>query len=75
MIMVSFVFLNLFIAIILESFDTSTEEENLKVDGDTVLKFNKYWATFDPSGTGFIKVTELAKFINLLMIEEIRKIY
>lgn len=36
MVIVSFIFLNLFIAIILESFDTSKDEEGLQVGSDTL---------------------------------------
>ena len=44
MVMVSFIFLNLFIAIILESFDTSMDEEGLKVGDDTLSVFNEIWS-------------------------------
>jgi len=44
MIIVSFIFLNLFIAIILESFETSQDEESLKVGGATIAMFNEFWS-------------------------------
>jgi len=44
MIIVSFIFLNLFIAIILESFETSQDEESLKVGGATITMFNDIWS-------------------------------
>lgn len=43
MIIVSFIFINLFIAIILESFEDSTAEEGLQVGGETMTQFNEIW--------------------------------
>ena len=43
MILVSFIFINLFIAIILESFADSTAEEGLQVGGETMTLFNELW--------------------------------
>jgi hypothetical protein len=43
MILVSFIFINLFIAIILESFEDSTAEEGLHVGGETMTQFNEIW--------------------------------
>ena len=40
MVIVSFVFLQLFIAIILESFNTSSDEEGLKIKQETLDMFN-----------------------------------
>jgi hypothetical protein len=44
MIVVSFIFLNLFIAIILESFNTTQIEEGLEVGVDTMATFNEFWS-------------------------------
>jgi hypothetical protein len=43
MVVVSFIFLNLFIAIILESFNTTQDEEGMTVGEDTITKFKKFW--------------------------------
>jgi len=43
MVVVSFIFINLFIAIILESFADSTAEEGLQVGGETLTLFNELW--------------------------------
>ena len=58
MVTVSFIFLNLFIAIILESFDTSKDEEGLQIGGDTINKFKEFWSgdRFDPKGSKFIGI-------------------
>ena len=54
MIIVSFIFLNLFIAIILESFNTSQSEEGLKIGQQTLNVFSEVWSEFDKKGKGFI---------------------
>lgn len=75
MIMVSFIFLNLFIAVILESFDTSKDEEGLQVGGDTISKFNEFWShdKFDPKGTKFIPINGFHQFLMMIIDEEIRQ--
>ena len=50
MVIVSFVFLQLFIAIILESFNSSSDEEGLKVKQETLDKFNHLWTKMFPDG-------------------------
>ena len=74
MIVVSFIFLNLFIAIILDSFDTSKDEESLQIGGDTLSKFNDLWAgdQFDPKGTKLININSFNKFLLAIIDEEIR---
>jgi len=64
--------LNLFIAIILESFNTSQVEEGLKVGQETLTIFNDLWSNYDPKGKGFISVKRLAHFIDALLEQEIR---
>jgi hypothetical protein len=77
MIIVSFIFLNLFIAIILESFESSQDEESLKVGGDTITNFCEFWSDkqFDPKGTRFIDIDEFPKFLDMIIDEEIRQIF
>lgn len=74
MVIVSFIFLNLFIAIILESFDTSKDEEGLQVGSDTISKFNDIWSNddFDPKGTKFISIRKFPELLKLIIDEEIR---
>jgi hypothetical protein len=74
MFVVSFIFLNLFIAIILESFESSMDDERLQVGESTINKFQDYWCgdKFDPKGTKFIKIANFADFLRLLIDEEIR---
>lgn len=57
---VTLIFLNLFIAIILQSFADINEKENLFLNDTNVGKFATKWAKYDPEGTGFIGVNDLA---------------
>ena len=75
MIIVSFVFLNLFIAIILESFNTSQNEEGLKIGQQTLSQFSEIWSEFDKKGKCFIKYHELEQVINRLILEESQSLY
>ena len=70
MVVVSFIFLNLFIAIILESFNTSQNEEGLKIGQHTLNIFSGIWAEVDKRGKGFIKYSDLEKIIDRLIQEE-----
>ena len=70
MIVVSFIFLNLFIAIILESFNTTQIEEGLKVGVNTVAKFNDHWSEFDPKGTCLIAIDDIRPLIKRIIEEE-----
>ena len=42
------IFVRLFIAIILQTFKTTTERENKFMNGDLSEKFRNTWAMFDP---------------------------
>ncbi|CDW82972.1 voltage-gated ion channel superfamily [Stylonychia lemnae] len=67
--LVTFVFLNLFIAIILEGFRDTTEDQNLRVDDIMITKFKNIWQTFDQDGTGFIEVQQIGDFISDLIVK------
>lgn len=66
--MVTVIFLNLFIAVILNGFSNSNEEESFQVFKVHIEKFKKIWCTFDPQATGFVNVTQIEEIV--LKIEE-----
>ena len=72
MVVVSFIFLNLFIAIILESSNTTQDEQGLQVSQETLDKFNQFWSNFDPKGRGFIQVWQFPSLIKMILMEEIK---
>ena len=75
MIVVSFIFLNLFIAIILESFNSSQTEEGLQVGQRTIDKFNDIWVKFDERGKGFINVRKFPALLEKILEEEFDQLY
>ena len=50
----SIVFLNLFVAIILQSFEEMQKKENQLLNDKNMEKLRECWSDFDPEGTGFI---------------------
>ena len=53
---VTFIFLNLFIAIILDGFAESKEAEQMVVNQDMMQQFQKLWSKYDPEASGYIKI-------------------
>jgi len=63
--LVGYVFLNLFIGIILEGFDTADETKR-SIKPDDFEKFSEHWAEFDPSATFYISLESLKEFVQTL---------
>lgn len=71
---VGYTFLNLFIAIILEGFQNSSFDEDIRIKEDTLDQFKKAWMKYDPNGSGFIKVQDFSDLIlDIIQIEMKRK--
>ena len=60
---VSLIFLNLFIAIILQGFDETSQREKTQFNSDTMDNFREVWSRFDPDATTFIKTSELPELL------------
>lgn len=71
--MVTFIFLNLFIAIILEGFSSTSDEEDIRIQEDTINKFKEVWMKYDPSGDGYISVYDFEDFLLDLVEEEVKQ--
>ena len=69
--MVSLVFLNLFIAIILEGFAASASEQKIRVKDESFEAFQSVWRKYDPQGTELISPGVLEDLILDLIEEEI----
>lgn len=52
--MVSLVFLNLFIAIILEGFAESSLEQQVRINEECLTAFAETWRKYDPIATGLV---------------------
>ncbi|KAI5955695.1 CCH1 [Candida jiufengensis] len=63
-----YIFLNMFISLILDSFDYINQRSNysLLIQREEIRKFKKTWQKFDPEGSGFIKPIELPRFLHSL---------
>ena len=63
-IIITQIFLNLFIAIIIDAFMGVTEAYELPVSRSAMLEFEDIWSKeFDPEGSGFMKVDELDQLL------------
>lgn len=54
---ITFVFLNLFIGVILDGFDTAKEEAEGFITQEDFSRFADHWANFDPDATYLMSVT------------------
>ena len=59
LIVVTLIFLNLFIAIILNGYFETRDQSRKELNSDALDKFALAWSYFDPDGTGYIKVSDL----------------
>lgn len=64
-VIVSQVFLNLFIAIIIDAFFGQTDMANMPVKEKTINDFQRLWSFYDNKATGFITIEQL----QLLLID------
>lgn len=62
---VTFVILNLFIAVIFEGFDDSQKN----IEGDIIQKCIEVWKRFDPTYTMFVSLDDAFRFINTVLEE------
>ena len=63
LVMLTLVFLNLFIAIILNGYFETVDKSKQYLDQDLIEIFKDSWSKFDPTATGFIKITEVKTFL------------
>lgn len=71
MLVVSLIFLNLFIAIILEGQLQATQQQESKVTEATRALFTRTWSKYDPKAKGMIKIEDLPKLIMDLVVDEL----
>ncbi|KAL4150744.1 hypothetical protein PRNP1_010141 [Phytophthora ramorum] len=64
--LVTYVMLNLTIAVILEGFSLSHEDEEPLFEPEILDEFQTKWADIDPKATGFVKVDKMLLLVNLL---------
>ena len=71
MVMISFIFLNLFIVIIFESFNASKAMDRLKVSQSAIDEFAKIWGMYDPTSSGYMEIRCLPELIIKIIEREI----
>ena len=64
---VTLIFLNLFIAIILQVFNTTSQKSNLIINEESLEDFADKWSKYDPNATGFILIENFR-----ILIEELK---
>lgn len=66
---VTFILLNLFIAIILEAFLKQLSDEEQQIQPETIEEFVLLWQKYDPDASGMIKLDDLENLV-LDMVEK-----
>ncbi|XRB04885.1 voltage-dependent calcium channel L type [Pycnococcus provasolii] len=59
----SFLTLNLLIAVVLENFSATKDDEELQVTDEDLTSFKMSWLQLDPDGSGFVQLTDMPKLI------------
>ena len=67
---VTLVFLNLFIAIILEGFAASAAEQKVRLSDESMEAFARAWLKYDPLASEMIHVDKLDELLMDLIVEE-----
>lgn len=62
-VMITLVFINLFVAIILEGFDETTSENKSPFNLLEHEKIRTIWSTYDPFASGFIRIKDFSRFM------------
>lgn len=62
-VVVKLVFLNLFIAVILEGFEMVNEQEGRTLNSELIDSVKIKWTRYDPNATGFIKMADFPAFL------------
>ena len=55
LVIITLIFLNLFVAIILNGYFDTRDQESHSLNGEVLGVFKESWAKFDPDATGYIK--------------------
>lgn len=64
--MITFIFMNLLIAVILESFDLVSNQSSSFVGNKDIGVFQELWSRYDKTGKGMIKVDRIVEFFGCL---------
>ena len=65
-VVVSIVFMNLFVAIILQNFSDLNAQENQLLNENNMEHLRQCWARYDEEGTGFMPISKFIEFLCFL---------
>lgn len=63
LVLVNLIFMNLFIAVILEGYEENKASENRLFKVEARNLFTRVWSEFDPEASGFIPISDLVPFL------------
>ena len=69
-VLINQIFLNIFVAIIVEAFNTQTKALELPVQHRDIETFAETWKDLDPNATGQISVAQLRIFIDKMIAKD-----
>jgi len=67
-----FVMLNMFISIIMDGYNVSQEQENMRINEETVEIYKKLWHKYDKKASGLIDVNDLNDLLLDLILDEVK---
>lgn len=62
-IIVSLIFLNLFVAVVLQGFQDTVQKSSKWIDFELIEDYRDCWSLFDPYARGYIQVRYFKKFM------------
>ena len=66
--------MNMFISLILDGYNVSTEEDKMRINDRTMKKFKECWTTYDPNATGLIPVDMIKQLVVDLILAELTQL-
>jgi len=69
-----FILTNMFMSIVLNGYNTSNEQEKMRINSDTLDQFKKTWMKYDPRAEGLIKIEHFNNLLIDLILAELRKL-
>lgn len=65
-IIINLVLINMYVAVILENYNSVIEQEKVGITGDDIDLFYHHWMVYDPESTQYIYYSDLSEFLHTL---------
>jgi hypothetical protein len=69
-----FIMMNMFISLILDGYNTSTEEDKMRINDQTMKKFVEHWMAYDPDASGLIPIDRINELVTDLILAELKQL-